>query len=193
MKNEINKIKILQMDNNKQTNNQEQETKQTNDVNEAAVEETQESVEVQDSKLKDQLLRLAAEMENLRKRTAREIEEAHKFGITKFARDMIEVLENLYRAESSVSADLIAANDSIKQIQSGVELTRKSMVDIFERHGLKRIFPLGEEFNHDLHQAVTQVPAPEFEDGKVANVIQAGYTLHDRLIRPALVVVAKNN
>lgn len=171
----------------------ENQSSQNQDSQQADQQQPEAGEDNTDAKLRDQLLRLAAEMENLRKRTSREIEEAHKFGITKFARDMIEVLENLYRAEASITAELAASNESIKQLQNGVELTRKSMVDTFERHGLKRIDPIGEQFNHDLHQAITQAPSPDYKDGEVANVIQAGYTLHDRLLRPALVVVAKNN
>ncbi len=143
------------------------------------------------AKLKDQMMRLAAEMENLRKRQAKELEEANKYGITKFARDLIEVLENLHRAESSVNSEQLEANNTLKQIFSGVELTKKSLIDAFDKWGIKRIDPMGEMFNHDFHQAITQIPTTTHASGTVVQVIQAGYVINDRLLRPALVAVAK--
>jgi molecular chaperone GrpE len=140
---------------------------------------------------KDQALRLAAEIENLRKRNQRDLEEEKKYAITKFARELIEVLENLYRAESSINTEELDKNPALKQIFSGVELTKKSLIDAFEKFGIKRIDPVGEIFNHDLHQAITQVPSKTHKDGEIVQVIQAGYTLNDRLLRPALVAVAK--
>ncbi len=143
------------------------------------------------AKLKDQMMRLAAEMENLRKRQAKELEEANKYGITKFARDLIEVLENLHRAESSVNSEQLEANNTLKQIFSGVELTKKSLIDAFDKWGIKRIDPMGEMFNHDFHQAIAQIPTTTHASGTVVQVIQAGYVINDRLLRPALVAVAK--
>lgn len=144
------------------------------------------------AKLKDQLLRLAAEYENFRKRSAKEIEEANKYGITKFARDMIEVLENLHRAESSINTEMLESNETLKNIFSGVELTKKSLIDVFEKYGIKRLDPMGEQFNHDYHQAIMQVPSKNHKTGEIIQVIQAGYVVHDRLLRPALVAVAKS-
>ncbi|MFI4984060.1 MAG: nucleotide exchange factor GrpE [Rickettsiales bacterium] len=141
--------------------------------------------------LKDQVVRMAAETDNLRKRNAKELEEANKYGITKFARDLIEVLENLHRAETSVSSELLEQDPALKQIFSGVELTKKSLIDAFEKWGIKRIDPMGEAFNHDFHQAITHVPSPTQPEGSVVQVIQAGYIIQDRLLRPALVAVAK--
>jgi molecular chaperone GrpE len=143
------------------------------------------------AKLKDQVVRLAAENENLRKRHAKEIEDTHKYGNTKFARDLIEVLENLYRAESSINNEAILKDDNLKQIFSGVELTKKALTDVFDKWGIQRIFPIDEPFNHDYHQAITQIPTKEKPEGTVVQVIQAGYVLKDRLLRPALVAVAK--
>lgn len=141
--------------------------------------------------LKDQMIRMAAENENQRKRYAKELEEANKYGITKFARDLIEVLENLHRAESSVSSELLEKDPALKQIFNGVELTKKSLIDTFEKWGIKRVDPMGEMFNHDFHQAITQVPSTTHAEGSVVQVIQAGYVIQDRLLRPALVAVAK--
>lgn len=141
--------------------------------------------------LKDQVIRMAAENDNLRKRYAKELEEANKYGITKFARDLIDVLENLHRAESSVNSELLEKDQALKQIFNGVELTKKSLIDAFEKWGIKRIDPMGEMFNHDFHQAITQVPSATHAEGSVVQVIQAGYIIQDRLLRPALVAVAK--
>lgn len=152
---------------------------------------TEPSPQEEIAKLKDQMMRLAAEMENLRKRQAKELEEANKYGITKFARDLIEVLENLHRAESSVNSEQLEANNTLKQIFSGVELTKKSLIDAFDKWGIKRIDPMGEMFNHDFHQAITQIPTTTHASGTVVQVIQAGYVINDRLLRPALVAVAK--
>jgi molecular chaperone GrpE len=154
-----------------------------NSPNSAVVEEN--------AKLKEQILRLAADFENFRKRSAKEIEESNKFGITKFARDLIEVLENLYRAESSINTEQLESNSVLKNIFSGVELTKKSLIDILERYGIKRIEPLGEQFNHDFHQAITQIPSTTHKDGEIIQVIQAGYVIHGRILRPSLVAVAK--
>ncbi len=142
-------------------------------------------------KTKDQLLRLAAEFENYKRRTGKEIEEAHKFAMSKFARDLIDVLENLHRAESSFSTEILESNESFKAIFSGIELTKKSLIDVFEKYGIKRIDPIGEQFNHDFHQAIMQVPSKTHANGEVVQVIQAGYVMNDRLLRPALVAVAK--
>jgi len=142
-------------------------------------------------KLKDQVLRMAAENENLRKRQAKELEDAHKYGTSKFARDLIEVLENLHRAESSIKSEDVELNDSLKQIHAGIELTKKSLTDAFDKWGIARVDPQGEAFNHDFHQAITQVPTAEHPVGTVVQVIQAGYVMKDRLLRPALVAVAK--
>lgn len=144
------------------------------------------------NKHKEALLRMAAETENIRKRGAREKEEAHKYSISKFANDLIEVLENLYRAEASIDTEQLESNRTLKQIFSGVELTKKTLIDVFEKHGLKRIDPTGEQFNHEFHQAITQIPSKTHKNGEVVQVIQAGYTLNDRLLKPALVAVAKS-
>ena len=143
------------------------------------------------TKLKDQLLRMAAEYENFRKRSVKELEDATKYGITKFARDLIDVLENLHRAESSIDTEQLQSNETLKNIFSGVELTKKSLVDIFDRYGIKRIDPIGDQFNHDYHQAIMQVPSKTHKTGEIIQVIQAGYIIHDRLLRPALVAVAR--
>jgi molecular chaperone GrpE len=144
-------------------------------------------------KLKDQMLRLAAELENLRKRTQKEIEEAHKYSVAKFARDLIEILENLYRAESSIPLELAESNEHIKQLLEGVSLTKKSLTQVFDKYGIKRIEPLNEAFDHRYHQAIMQVKSEAHKNNDVVQVVQAGYIINDRLLRPALVAVAKND
>lgn len=146
----------------------------------------------ENTKIKDQLLRLAAEFDNFRKRTDREKEEAGTYAITKFARDMIEVLENLHRAEASLNTEQLDADPVLKQIYSGVELTKKLLTDAFDKYEIKRIDPIGQQFNHDFHQAISQIQSSTHKEGEVVQVIQAGYVLKDRLLRPALVAVAKN-
>lgn len=142
-------------------------------------------------KYREQNLRLSAEIENVRKRGLRDLEEANKYSITKFAKDLIEVLENLYRAEASINIKELEQNLTLKQIFSGVELTKKTMLDAFEKQSIKRIDPMGEQFHHDYHQAIVQIPSKEHKSGTIVQVIQAGYTINDRLLRPALVAVAK--
>lgn len=146
----------------------------------------------ENQRLQKQLMLLAADYDNYRKRVAKDMEEASKFAITKFAKDLIDVLENLHRAESSIDTAQLETDNTLKQIFTGVELTKKSLIDIFERYGIVRIDPIGEEFNHDLHQAIAQIPTNKHPVGTVVQVIQAGYTLHGRLIRPALIAVAKS-
>lgn len=169
--------------------NQESSTQEETSQTEVSVQEPQ----ADDlAKTKEQLLRLAAEFENYKRRTSKEIEEAHKFAMSKFARDLIDVLENLHRAESSFSTEVLESNESFKAIFSGIELTKKSLIDVFEKYGIKRIDPIGEQFNHDFHQAIMQVPSKTHQNGEVVQVIQAGYVMNDRLLRPALVAVAKS-
>lgn len=143
------------------------------------------------NKLKSQLMMVAADFENFKKRAAKEKEDDAKYNISKFARDLIEVLENLYRAESSINTEELESNNTLKQIFTGVELTKKALIDVFEKYNIKRIDPIDQPFNPDFHQAIAHVPSTTHEDGTVIQVIQAGYVIHDRLLRPALVAVAK--
>lgn len=153
--------------------------------------ESLKTLEEENQKLKTQLMHLAADFDNYKKRSIRDKEDAVRYSINKFAHDLIDVLENLHRAESSINTEELEQNNTLKQIFTGVELTKKSLIDIFEKYGIKRIYPMGEVFDHNLHQAIAEVPSTSHPGGTVVQVIQAGYTLHDRLIRPALVAVAK--
>lgn len=146
----------------------------------------EETLQAEITALKDRLLRAAAEADNTRKRAVRDVEEASKYATTGFARDMVNVAENLQRALSTIPD---AERNS--PLYQGVDMTLKELLNIFERHGIKRIDPHGQKFDHNFHQAVAQLDAPNEEAGTVVQVLQAGYTIHDRLLRPAMVGVAK--
>lgn len=141
--------------------------------------------------LKDQLLRAMTETENLRKRNAREKEDALKYAMTGFARDLLAVSDNLRRAlESAAQEEGLSAN--LQAMVEGVEMTEKQLLDTFKQHGISKIAPQkGEKFSYDHHQAMVEIPDPDAEAGTVAQLIQVGYQLHDRLLRPAMVSVAK--
>ncbi|MFO1073427.1 MAG: nucleotide exchange factor GrpE [Geminicoccaceae bacterium] len=144
------------------------------------------------AELKDRVLRTLAEMENLRRRTARDVEDARKFANTSFARDLLEVADNLGRALASVPAEARTQTEFMKNLVLGVEMTERSLQSAFEKHQVRRVEPQrGERFDHNLHQAMFEVPTSELPAGTVAEVIQAGYVVADRLLRPALVGVAK--
>ncbi len=142
--------------------------------------------------LEDKLLRTMAEMQNLRRRTEKDVEEARKFGITSFARDLINVLENLRRADDSIPKEELEKNELFRNLQVGVHMTHQELVNICKRHGINQIDPLGQKFDHNLHQAMMEIPTDEAEPGTVMQVMQAGYTIYDRLLRPALVALAKS-
>ena len=150
-----------------------------------------EALKEEAAKFRDQWIRAAAETENVRKRAERDREEMSKYAIASFARDMVSVLENLKRASESVPLEARASNDLLKTIGEGVDLTLQELLGIFERYHIKRIDPMGQKFDHNLHQAVVQVENTSVPAGTVIQVVQAGYTIHDRLLRPAMVAVSK--
>lgn len=142
--------------------------------------------------LKDRLLREMAEMENLRKRSAREKADATKFAITGFARDMINVGDNLNRALQALPEDVREnAADEIKNLFVGVEMTNQEMLNVFDRNGIKQLNPIDEKFNPNFHQTMFEVPNEDVVSGTVVEVVQVGYAIGDRILRPALVGVAK--
>lgn len=144
------------------------------------------------AELKDRLLRTLADMENLRRRTQREIEDARKFAITGFARDLLEVADNLSRALASVPPEAREGNEFVKNLALGVEMTGRSLLNAFEKHQVRKVEPQkGDKFDHNLHQAMFEVPTNAQPPGTIAEVVQAGYVIADRLLRPALVGVAK--
>lgn len=142
--------------------------------------------------LKDRLLRTAAEMENLRKRLEREKAEAILYAATNFAKDILSVSDNMVRALDLAHADAIKdAPEPVKNLIGGVEMTNRELLNVFERHGIKRIDPKGEKFDPNLHQAMFEVPTPDDAPGTVVQVLQAGFVIGERVLRPALVGVAK--
>ncbi len=141
--------------------------------------------------LKDQLLRALAETENLRRRSQREREDVVKYAAVPFMRDLVGVVDNLRRAMDSVSPEALEADEHLKTLMAGLEMTEKELATVFERHHIVKIDPLGERLDPHSHEAMFEVPDPETPSGIVVQVVQVGYRLHDRLLRPAQVGVAK--
>ena len=131
-----------------------------------------------------------AETENLRRRAVREREDAGKYAISGFARDMLSVLDNLRRALDSLPTDA-RQNETLSGLVAGVEMTERELLSTFERHGISRLEPKGEKFDHNFHQAMFHVEGSDQPDGTIVEVVQAGYVIADRLLRPAMVGVAK--
>ena len=150
-----------------------------------------EVLEGENAKLRDQLLRAVAETENVRKRAERDREETSKYAVSKFAGDMVSVLENLKRASESISPEARAASEQLANLGAGVDLTLQELLATFERYRIVRVDPMGQKFDHNLHQAVAQVERTDVENGTVIQVVQAGYVIADRLLRPAMVAVSK--
>jgi molecular chaperone GrpE len=141
---------------------------------------------------RDKMLRTLAEMENLRQRTRREVADAKTYGITGFARDVLEIADNLQRALDAVPAEARAAADAgLKALIEGVELTERSLLNALEKNGVKKFDPSGERFDPNFQQAMYEVPDPSVPSGTVVQVVQAGYMLGERVLRPALVGVSK--
>ncbi len=150
-----------------------------------------EAVYAEVADLKDKLLRAMAETENIRRRSEREKAGSRKYAITDFARDMLAVADNLQRALAAVTDDARDGNPELAQLLEGVEITRKELKGHFGKHGIKEIDPLGEKLNPNLHQAVVQLDDPEATQGTIIQVMQPGYVIYDRLLRDAMVGVAK--
>ena len=145
----------------------------------------------ENEELKDRALRLAAEMENLRRRNARDVQDARNFAISNFARDMLSVSDNLHRALDAIPADVRESGDAgFKALIEGVEITGRDMLGALERHGVKKVHPDGEKFDPNFHQAMFEVPNPDVAAGTVVQVVQSGYLIGDRVLRPAMVGVA---
>jgi molecular chaperone GrpE len=141
--------------------------------------------------LKDKWLRANAEVENIRKRAERERDEAAKYAITKLARDIVGVGDNFQRAIDAVPAGAAERDENLKAFLEGVTMTERELLNVLERHGIKRLQPINEQFNPHLHQAVAQVPRPDVPSGTIVEVYQAGFTIEERVLRPAMVVVAQ--
>jgi molecular chaperone GrpE len=171
------------------------ETESDQPAPEAAAEPTPDPVAVltkEVAELKDKHLRALAEMENLRKRTEREIVDGRLYGIAGFARDVLGIADNMRRALDAVGSDTREQADAgVKALLDGVELTERELLKTLEKHGIKKFEPLGEKFDPNLHQAMYEVPDPALPPGTVVQVVQAGYKIGERILRPAMVAVSK--
>ncbi|QYM72146.1 nucleotide exchange factor GrpE [Pseudochrobactrum sp. Wa41.01b-1] len=148
-------------------------------------------LQVENNALKDQMLRLAADMENLRKRTAREMQDAKAYAVTNFARDMLSVSDNLRRALDAIPTDALAEDTGLKALAEGVEMTERAMINALERHGVTQLSPEGQKFDPNFHQAIFEVPNAEVPNNTVVQVMQTGYAIGERVLRPAMVGVSR--
>jgi molecular chaperone GrpE len=189
-------------------NNKDVKTSEENKTDESQIEEINEKDEVSNENdngspeniieklneeiqdLKDQRLRAAAELENFRKRAEKDQSDALKYGVTNFAKEIISIKDNIERAQSSISDD-VRSNDDVKSVVEGLDLIAQSAVSTFEKIGIKKIESLNEKFDHNLHQAMMEIENDQVEPGTIVQELIPGYTLHDRLLRPAMVGVAK--
>ncbi|MCZ6524013.1 MAG: nucleotide exchange factor GrpE [Alphaproteobacteria bacterium] len=149
------------------------------------------AAEVEIAELKDRLLRAMAETENVRRRAERDRAETAKYGIASFARDLLSVADNLRRAISIVPEDGRDGDETLASLVEGVKVTERELLGVLERYGIRPIDPMGEKFDHNWHQAVMQLDEPSSPPGTVVQVMQIGYAIQDRLLRPAMVAVAK--
>src|SRR5881394_3282930 len=142
--------------------------------------------------LKDRLLRTLADMENLRRRTDREVADARAYGVTNFARDILAVADNMERALKALDDEIREKADAgVKALLDGVELTERELIKVMEKHGVKKIEPQGQKFDPNLHQAMFEIPDASVPAGTVVQIMQPGYTIGERVLRPALVGVSK--
>ena len=156
---------------------------------EACPQSREQELENEIAQLRDKLLRTAAELENSRKRFEREKEDLSKYAITGFARDLLSVSDNLRRALESIEKETL--DPALKTMVEGVEMTEKEILTVFTKQGIQKVEPVGEPFDHNVHQAMFEIETDEQPQGTVVQMLQPGYTLHGRLLRPALVGVAK--
>ena len=173
---------------------EEQVSEEPKDQEEAEIssEDLIEKLNEEITSLKDQRLRAIAELENFRKRAEKDQSDALKYGISNFAKEIINIRDNIERAQSSIS-DEAKKNEAIKSVIEGIDLIAQSVVSTFEKIGIKKIESLNEKFDHNLHQAMMEIENEELEPGTIVQELIPGYTLHDRLLRPAMVGVSKKS
>ncbi|NRG16467.1 nucleotide exchange factor GrpE [Rhizobiales bacterium] len=151
-----------------------------------------EALKAENAELKERTLRTLAEMENLRRRTERELKDAKQYSVAAFARDMLSVSDNLRRALEVIPAEAReGADEGLKSLVQGVEMTEREMLNQLEKHGVKKLDPSGQKFDPNFHQAMFEVPDPSVPANTVVQVVQSGYIIGDRVLRPALVGVSK--
>lgn len=148
------------------------------------------TLEAEKLELKDKLLRTLADMENLRRRTEREVADAKAYAVTSFARDLVGVADNLRRALESLGTTAHEHDAATKTMVEGVELTERELLKSLDKHGVKKLEPLGQKFDPNMHQAMFEAPDPAQPKGHVVAVIQTGYAINGRVLRPALVGVS---
>jgi molecular chaperone GrpE len=195
MMSEENNNKLEQQDlENPTSEKEEQVLEETKDQEEAEIssEDLIEKLNEEITSLKDQRLRAIAELENFRKRAEKDQSDALKYGISNFAKEIINIRDNIERAQSSIS-DEAKNNEAIKSVIEGIDLIAQSVVSTFEKIGIKKIESLNEKFDHNLHQAMMEIENEGLEPGTIVQELIPGYTLHDRLLRPAMVGVSKKS
>lgn len=168
------------------------------EIEEEAAEAAEEATEVRIAELegkvkqyKDQLLRAIAETDNLRKRSERQLEDAHKYAVSNFAKDLLNVSDNLRRAIEAAPNAESAEDELVKNLHAGVQAVERDLLAAFDKHGIVKITPLDHRFDPNFHQAMFEVPDSGKPAGTVVQLLQPGYLLRDRLLRPAMVGVAK--
>ncbi len=178
---------------------QEEDVTENQETNEIDLDENSENNEDEIQKLKeeieslkDQRLRAVAELENFRKRAEKDQSDALKYGIANFAKEIINIGDNIERAKSSIS-DEVRSNDSIRSVVDGLDLIAQSTLATFEKIGIKKIESINQKFDHNLHQAMMEIEKNDCEPGTIVQELIPGYTLHDRLLRPAMVGVSKKS
>ncbi len=149
------------------------------------------SLGAENAELKDKLLRAIAEVENFRRRAEREKADVAKYAVSEFARDIVGIGDNLRRALEAVQKEALEQNPALKTLLEGVEATEREMLKVFERHGVTRFDPLGDKFDPHVHEAMVKVDVPNVPADIIVQVLQAGYKISDRVLRPAAVIVAK--
>tara|TARA_B100000683_G_scaffold266932_1_gene299904 strand:- start:561 stop:1190 length:630 start_codon:yes stop_codon:yes gene_type:complete len=166
----------------------ETDIEESSDANEDDIQKLKEEIE----SLKDQRLRAVAELENFRKRAEKDQSDALKYGIANFAKEIINIGDNIERAKSSISEE-VRSNESIKSVVDGLDLIAQSTMATFEKIGIKKIESINQKFDHNLHQAMMEIEKNDCEPGTIVQELIPGYTLHDRLLRPAMVGVSKKS
>ena len=191
MSEENNKIEEQDLENpTSEKEEQASESPKGNEEEEIFPEDLIEKLNEEITGLKDQRLRAIAELENFRKRAEKDQSDALKYGISNFAKEIINIRDNIERAQSSISEEA-KNNESIKSVIEGIDLIAQSVVSTFEKIGIKKIESLNEKFDHNLHQAMMEIENDDLEPGTIVQELIPGYTLHDRLLRPAMVGVSK--
>jgi molecular chaperone GrpE len=179
------------MTDDKMENGAPEDQAQQNETAPDSLEEALAAARAEAAQMKDQALRAMAEAENTRKRAQRDREDAQKYGITNFAREMLTVADNLRRALEAIPAETLQSDEALKTLYDGVAATERQLEAALGKQQIQRIWPEGERFDSNFHQAMFEVPDTGKPAGTVVQVLQAGYKIHDRLLRPALVGVAK--